>query len=501
MSLHQQVAVDDSETPSYDIIIVGGGINGVGIAALAAEQGLSVLLCEQGDLASATSSASSKLIHGGLRYLENFEWKMVRQSLKEREHLMKIAPHLVRPMRFRMPQKYHLRSSFLLSLGLFLYDNLDYGGSLPRSQRVKFGEGDGLNPDINHGFEYSDCWTDDARLVITNALAAKQRGARIVTRAKCEHLAAENEGWQVTLKDVVSNEIASVHCRCVVNATGPWIGEFNQTQLGTQGRYRIRLVKGSHLVVKQQFHPDKSYLLQAADGRVVFVIPYQHDYTLVGTTDVEFSGDIGSVAISEEETNYLLSVVNNYFEQPLHSQSIVSSFAGVRPLVEDKKDNASKVSRDYRLVLDYPRKKSPILHVYGGKLTTYRLLALKSMKRLKTVFKQLKQPKGRQPLPGGDLQDFSQFIESQRQSYVWLPPELIYRYARNYGTRVKLLLADHVSLDSFGEHFGHGLYQHEVDFLVREEWAKSAEDILTRRTKLGLLFDESQRQRLAAYLG
>jgi glycerol-3-phosphate dehydrogenase len=485
----------------YDLLVIGGGINGSGIAADAASRGLKVLLCEQQDLAAATSSNSSKLIHGGLRYLEHYEFRLVREALAEREVLLKVAPHIIWPLRFRLPHQPHLRPALLIRLGLFLYDHLARRVTLPASHGIRFGDSDPLVHTIQKGFEYSDAWVDDSRLVVLNAMAAHQHGATVLTRHRCQSVSRQGQLWQVELYDQSSGQQKLYQARAVVNAAGPWVASlFNQTLPGPTPQ-KIRLVKGSHIVVPKLHDAPHAYILQNVDQRIVFVIPYEDDFSLIGTTDVDYQGDPAQVAISDAETDYLLQISNSYFRRQISRQDIRHSYAGVRPLLDDEADSAQAVTRDYKLEWDAPVDAAPLLSVFGGKITTYRKLAQAAVDRLASVFPGIGRcVTAEQPLPGGDFTDQLSLLQEFIHSHSYVPVAVLQRYVRSYGTLSHQLLAGCHSLADLGEDFGHGLYQAEVSYLLNYEWAQTAADILWRRSKLGLRLDPAQQQRLAEFI-
>lgn len=463
-----------------DMLVIGGGINGAGIARDATGRGLSVALVEKDDLAQHTSSASTKLVHGGLRYLEQYEFRLVHESLAEREVLLANAPHIVWPLRFVLPHHQGLRPRWMLRLGLFLYDHIGGRRTLPGSGAITLSDGV-LRGRFRHGFEYSDCWVEDARLVVLNALDAAERGAEVLTRTAVTGLARRADGWTATLSNG-----RSIDARVVVNAAGPWVDDV--AALATQGRaqQRVRLVKGSHIIVARKHDGDHAYLFQQADGRVVFAIPYERDYTLIGTTDVPFHGDRDRVVISPEETSYLCAAASEYFREPVRPQDVIATFAGVRPLYDDQSASNSTVTRDYVFELD-AEIGAPLLSIYGGKITTYRKLAEHALERLAPHL-----PMGRAwtrgtPLPGGEIGcDFQHFAVSLRVERPWLPAPMAWRLARAYGTRAGALLGIATSLADLGQHFGGDLYEAELRYLRDAEFARSAEDVLWRRTKLGL---------------
>jgi glycerol-3-phosphate dehydrogenase len=489
------VASEHNENEPVDLLVVGGGINGAGIARDAAGRGLSVALVEERDLAGATSSASTKLIHGGLRYLEYYEFRLVREALAEREVLLANAPHIIRPLTFILPHEAHLRPAWMIRIGLFLYDHLGGRKRLPGSRAVDLradAAGQPLKQSFAKGFAYADCWVDDARLVVLNALGAAERGAAIATRTRCLEARRDGAQWLATLEDTGTRARREIRARALVNATGPWVAAFMERSLARPPRHRLRLVKGSHIVVPRLFAGPQCYILQLPDRRVVFAIPYEGEFTLIGTTDIVYQGDPGRAAISPEETRYLCEAVNAYFERQIAPGDVVWSYAGVRPLRDDESANASAVTRDYVLEVDDAKGQAPLLSVFGGKITTYRRLAEQALEKLRPYF-----PKAgpswtaRAPLPGGDMPDadFEGFLARLIVEAPWLPPALARRYARAYGTRVSRLIAGARGLADLGASFGGGLYLREVEYLVAEEWARSADDVLWRRSKLGLHVD------------
>ncbi len=475
-----------------DLLVVGGGINGVGVARDAAGRGLSVVLAEQADLASSTSSASTKLIHGGLRYLEYYEFRLVREALIEREVLLEAAPHIIRPLRFVLPHEKSLRPAWLIRLGLFLYDHLGGRERLPGSHGVDLRRdpvGAPLKPSFGRGFVYSDCWVEDSRLVVLNALDAAERGARILPRTRCVAAARRGDLWEATLEDSESGERRSLRARAIVNATGPWAAGFLEGALGTRRGHRLRLVKGSHIVVRRLYDGDHAYILQNEDRRIVFAIPYEGAYTLIGTTDVAFDGDPATVRIAPDEIDYLCDVINRHFRAQIAPADVVWSYAGVRPLYDDEAKSASAVTRDYVLDLDDTGGAAPILSVFGGKITTYRRLAEHALAKLQPRFPAMGPAwTARVALPGGDIPDadFDRFLAGFQARHPWLPEALARRYARAYGTRAERMLGGAASLEDLGPHLGDDLYAREVDYLVAAEWARTADDILWRRSKLGL---------------
>lgn len=491
----------------YDLLVVGGGINGAGIARDAAGRGLTVLLCEQDDLAGHTSGASTKLIHGGLRYLEQRAFLLVGKALAEREVLLRAAPHISQPLRFVLPHQPHLRPAWMIRLGLFLYDHLDFGKRklLPGSHAIDLRThpaGAPLQPALVRGFVYSDGWVQDARLVVLNAMAAAERGATVLTRTRCVGARRVDGLWRVRLGDADGGE-REVEARALVNAAGPWVARLLDEVLHAPHARALRLVKGSHIIVPKCFDHPYAYIFQNPDQRIVFAIPYERDYTLIGTTDVEYAGDPRTVAIDDDEIRYLCQAASRYFRQPVRPADVVWRYSGVRPLLDDDSGAPAEVTRDYRLELDAGP--APLLSVFGGKLTTYRKLAEEAVDRLAPL---LGCSAGAwtgagAPLPGGDIADadVERFLAGLRAAHPWLPPELAARLARTYGTRTTRLLGAATCLAELGECLGADLHAAEVDYLVAEEWARSAEDILWRRTKLGLRFDAAAVARLERYLG
>lgn len=488
-----------SATPCMDLFVIGGGINGTGIANDAAGRGLTVGLCEQADLASATSSASSKLIHGGLRYLEHREFRLVREALKEREVLLRKAPHIVWPLRFILPHQPHLRPAWMIRAGLFLYDHLGKRDSLPGSRRVRFDAESPLHPDIVQGFEYSDCWVDDARLVVLNALQAQHNGAEIMVRTRCIDAREEQGSWVISLENTLTGERLTRHAKVLVNAAGPWVESFIRHSAHRQSRYGIRMIQGSHLVVPRLNHDDRAYILQNKDGRIVFVLPYHQDFSLIGTTDRRYEGDPSRVSVSDEETDYILEVVNAHFKQQLGRDDVLNSFSGVRPLCDDESTDPSAMTRDYTLDLDSHG--APMLSIFGGKITTYRKLAEAALREVDELLPKM----GRSwtadaLLPGGDIRSQSEFSARLMRDYPFLGEARTRRFASSYGSLCLGFLAECTREEDLGEHFGAGLSLREVDYLIDHEWAHCVDDILWRRTKLGLLIGAEQRRSLEAYL-
>ncbi len=478
-----------------DIFIIGGGINGVAIAADAAGRGLSVKLCEKNDLASGTSSTSSKLIHGGLRYLEYYEFGLVKKALHEREILLFRAPFLVKPLEFVMPYEKHLRPARMIRAGLFLYDHLSKRISLSRSSAITFKNderGRALQPHLTKGFSYYDCFTDDARLVLLNALSAKEHGAIICTHTEFISAEREREYWKITLRNGLNNEVFFHYSKILLNVAGPWVKETHKKIIGSELRFNISLDKGSHIVVPKLYEGDFAYILQNSDKRIVFAIPYLDDYTLIGTTDVHYEGDLNHITISPEEENYLCTIINHYFQHSISKKDIIWSYSGVRCLQAQKGHSAATTTRDFQCLTEN-KDNLPLVTLIGGKLTTHRVLAEYIVNQFKSYFPKMKPAwTAMTPLPGGE--------EKTQHDYAWLPKELVLRYIKNYGTRIKILLENAHSLADLGEDFSHGLYQKEVEYLIKYEWAMTADDILWRRTKLGLVFSEEEKRKLRSWM-
>ena len=488
----------------FDLLVVGGGINGAGIARDAAGRGLSVLLVEKEDLASHTSSASTKLIHGGLRYLEYGEFRLVREALIERERLWGMAPHIIWPLRFVLPQTQSPRPAWMVRLGLFLYDHLGGRKKLPGTdtinlQRTPFGNG--LKTAKGRAFVYSDCWVEDSRLVVLNAMDAAERGADIRTRTTLVGARREGGEWRATISDEAGEH--QIRASALVNAAGPWVSEVLGRTPDVIADRGLRLVKGSHLVVPKLYDGEHAFMLQNPDRRIVFTVPYEGDFTLIGTTDQVWEGAPGKAQISAEETRYLLDTAARYFANPPGEADVVWSYAGIRPLYDDKAGSASAVTRDYVLDLDGDEARAPMLSIFGGKITTYRKLAEHAMAELARFF-----PKAGvawtagATLPGGDLPggDFDAYVTALQQARPGLPADLLQRLARAYGTRVDVLLGNAMTPFDLGTDLGGGLTLREVAYLRAHEWAVTAEDILYRRSKLGLHVPPGTQARLEAHL-
>ena len=487
---------------AVDLLIVGGGINGAGIARDAAGRGLSVALVEQDDLAGHTSSASTKLIHGGLRYLEYGEFRLVREALIERERLWDMAPHIIWPLRFVLPQTQSPRPAWMVRIGLFLYDHLGGRKRLPATETVRLDAsplGDGLRTRTGRGFVYSDCWVEDSRLVVLNARDAADRGAAIHTRTRLISAVREGEGWRATIADAAGER--QVRARALVNAAGPWVADVLERAGDVRAARPVRLVKGSHLVVPRLYEGEHALMLQNPDRRIVFAIPYERDFTLVGTTDEPWEGPPAKVAINAGETAYILDTIRRYFTRPLTERDVVWSYAGIRPLYDDHAGSASAVTRDYVLDLEAEGGRAPMLSIFGGKITTYRKLAEHAMEKLAPFFPQAgKAWTAGAALPGGDFDLFEPFLAQLAAERPRLPAELLRRLARAYGTKAADLLGSAATPADLGEDFGGGLTAREVDYLVEREWARTAEDVLYRRSKLGLHVPPGTAERLDVYL-
>ncbi len=489
----------------FDLLIIGGGINGAGIARDAAGRGLSVVLVEKNDLAAATSSASSKLIHGGLRYLEQYEFRLVAEALSEREVLLNIAPHLVHPLRFVMPHVPELRARWMIRAGLYLYDHLARRTQLPGSHGVdlqKSAYGAGLAQSYAKGFVYSDCRVDDARLVVANALAARQLGAEILTRTECTFAKRANGCWQASLRSAEGTP-RSVTASAIVNAAGPWVKQVLNDRLHQPSRDNVRLVKGSHIVVPKQYDGEHAFILQNDDRRVVFMIPYEGRFTLIGTTDVAVAGNPAQPAASTEEIAYLCRAASRYLARPVAFTDVIWHYAGVRPLYDDGSPDPSAITRDYTLRLDADDGVAPVLSVFGGKITTYRKLAEHALDQLQRWFPAMRPAwTGGTPLPGGDLAaGFDNFAEIElARRYPWLPDPVRRALAHRYGADIDAVLNGARSPADLGAYFGAELFAREVDYLIEYEWARTAEDILYRRTKSGLHLTVEQRAAVDNYV-
>ncbi|MGF1824571.1 glycerol-3-phosphate dehydrogenase [Vibrio splendidus] len=501
----QQNNSNNSTSSTLDLIVIGGGINGAGIAADASGRGLNVGLYEANDFASATSSASSKLIHGGLRYLEHYEFRLVSEALAEREVLLRKAPHVAQPMRFRLPHRPFLRPAWMIRCGLFLYDNLGKRTTLPGSKTVNLAKSGLLKPEMKTGFEYSDCWVDDARMVLLNVLAAKENNAEVRNYCRVEKAHREGGIWHVTILDVMTNQRFERKAKALVNAAGPWVKQFFDDGLEQASPRNIRLIKGSHIVVPRIHDEPQAYILQNKDNRIVFMIPYLDKFSIIGTTDLEYKGDPRNVAIDDVEVDYLIDIVNQHFVKQLGREDVVWTYSGVRPLCDDESDSPQAITRDYTLELDAELDQAPLLSIFGGKLTTYRKLGEAALKKLEPHLTNMGAPwTANDTLPGGNFScSREQLAKMIHTKYPWASEALLLRYVTQFGTYTWKLLEGANSEADLGIQFSseaHGVYQVEIDYLINEEMAMTDEDILWRRTKLGLYMSESEQQTVTDYL-
>ena len=493
--------------PVYDLAIIGGGINGCGIARDAAGRGLKVLLVEQDDLASATSSWSSKLIHGGLRYLEQYEFGLVREALQEREVMLRIAPHIIHPLEFILPHDKHMRPAWMVRMGLFMYDHIGGKISLPGSRTVMFPDATysaGLKSAIRRGFFYSDAKVDDARLTVLNAVSAREHGAEIRVRTQLVAGYRTKDAWELTLRDVDGQAESVVRARGVVNAAGPWVKQLLGEALKVQMNATVRLVKGSHIVVPRIHDKGHAYILQHSDKRVVFVIPFEEKFSLIGTTDVNVERLTDAAGISPEETRYLVQAVNRFLARPISESDVVWSYAGVRPLYDDGSDNPSEITRDYVLKVADEGGKLPLLSIFGGKITTYRRLAEQALHELQAYYPSMSGSwTGKEALPGGDIESLDEVADALMKKHPVLPIDYLRRLVSRHGSRTGEVLAGVRSMSDLGELFGAGatlLSEREIDYCMKEEWARMPDDILWRRTKCGLHMDAAERERAANFI-
>jgi glycerol-3-phosphate dehydrogenase len=489
-----------------DIFIIGGGINGCGIARDAAGRGFSVYLAEMNDLASGTSSGSTKLIHGGLRYLEHYEFRLVRESLIEREVLWNNAPHIIWPLRFVLPHAAGIRPAWLIRLGLFLYDHIGGRKLLPPTRTLDMRSdpaGKPLKPLFSTAFEYSDCWVNDARLVVLNARDAADRGATIRTLAKVVGARRDGGLWVVDVEDMLTGEVETVRARLLVNAAGPWIDKVLAHAMGQNDAHNVRLVQGSHIVVPRKHQDPRAYFFQNRDGRIIFAIPYEADYTLIGTTDRDYDGDPGEVRISDAEIDYLCAAASEYFAEPVRRDDIVWTYAAVRPLYDDGASKAQEATRDYVLKADAPEGQAPLIDVFGGKITTFRRLSEHMLEKIEAYLGARGKPWTRAaPLPGGDFphNGYAAEVEGLCKAHPYLETPHAERLVRLYGTLARDLLGGATSPADLGRHFGADLYEAEIRWLAMKEWALTAEDILWRRTKRGLRLTAEEASALDAYM-
>ncbi|HEU6443311.1 MAG TPA: glycerol-3-phosphate dehydrogenase [Microvirga sp.] len=499
--------MDSLEGATFDVAIVGGGVNGCGIARDATGRGASVILFEQSDLASGTSSSSTKLIHGGLRYLEHYEFRLVREALIEREVLWAIAPHIVWPLRFVLPHHRGLRPQWLLRLGLALYDNIGGRKLLPPTRTLDLRRdpaGAPLKPDLVRGFEYSDCWVEDSRLVVLNARDAAERGAQIRTRTRVVRAERGGDHWIVTSEDTRTGRQDRTRARVLVNAAGPWVENVLKGVAQSNSPASVRLVQGSHIVVRKVFRHDRAYIFQNRDDRIVFAIPYQNDFTLIGTTDRDYGGDPAQVEATEEEILYLCAAASEYFKEPVRREDVVWTYSGVRPLYNDGASKAQEATRDYVLVLDAPSGQPPMLSIFGGKITTYRRLAEAALEKLTAHLPAAGKPSwtGEASLPGGDFPrtGYDALVNEFCAEYPFMEGALVARLVRAYGTRARDVLGSARSIRDLGQDFGSGLTECEVQYLMDWEWALTADDVLWRRSKLGLRLSGAQIKALDLFM-
>ena len=492
--------------PAYDLVIIGGGINGCGIARDAAGRGLSVLLCEQGDLAQGTSSASTKLFHGGLRYLEHYEFRLVREALIEREILLRAMPHISWPLRFVLPHHPGLRPAWLIRLGLFIYDHLGGRRLLPATRTLDLASdeaGTSLKDEFKRAFEYSDCWIDDARLVILNARAAADLGAVIAVRTRCVSAERRDGLWAVELEDVATGTMREVRARGLVNAGGPWVEDVICNKLHGETPAHIRLVRGSHIVVKRLFDHDRAYIFQMTDSRVVFAIPYEDDFTLIGTTDMDHDGAPETAICSPEERDYLLSAASAYFARPVTADDVVWTYSGVRPLYDDGASSSTAATRDYVIKVDDTDGTMPLLNIFGGKITTYRRLAEAALAKLEPYLPAMGQAwTANVRLPGGNvpIDDLATAVSRLLGDRPYLDEHWARRLVRTYGAEAQDVLGEARTAEGLGHRFGWDLTQMEVRWLMHREWARTAEDVLWRRSKLGLRLTKTEASELETWM-
>ncbi|WP_439494203.1 glycerol-3-phosphate dehydrogenase [Bosea sp. (in: a-proteobacteria)] len=499
-----ETGMTQTET-TYDLAIIGGGINGCGIARDAAGRGASVVLFEKDDLAGATSSASTKLIHGGLRYLEHYEFRLVREALMERERLWAMAPHIIWPLRFVLPHHKGLRPAWLLRLGLFLYDHIGGRKKLPATRTLDLSQDAAGRPLKDNGataFEYSDCWVEDSRLVVLNAMDAAAKGAAIHTRSRV--VSADREGgvWRITAE--TNGTSRSIRAKALVNAAGPWVGDVLGGVVRSNTKAAVRMVQGSHIVVPRLYEHDRCYIFQNADGRIIFAIPYERDFTLIGTTDRDYRGNPADAKATPEEIDYLCAAASEYFREPVTPASVVWTYSGVRPLYDDGASKAQEATRDYVLTLDAPQGQAPLLSVFGGKITTYRRLAESALEKLGPHAAWAARPTWTVTgtLPGGDfpVEGYQAQVDALAAAHPWLARATLARLVRAYGTRARDILQGATGLANLGRHFGADLYEREVRYLMRAEWATRAADVLWRRSKLGLRLSADEQEALEAFM-
>tara|TARA_Y100001970_G_scaffold71790_1_gene91125 strand:- start:5854 stop:7368 length:1515 start_codon:yes stop_codon:yes gene_type:complete len=491
-------------TEEFDLLIIGGGINGTGVARDASGRGLRVLLCEKDDLAQGTSSSSTKLVHGGLRYLENFDFKLVRESLVERETLLKSMPHIIWPLRFILPHHSGLRPYWLIRLGLLFYDYLGARKILKGTKSINFFDhesGKPLRENFTKGFEYSDCWVDDSRMVVLNSRDAKENGAKILTRTLFDSAERSKDFWNINLINQRNKKNIKIKARSIINCAGPWVQKIIENNFNNVTQSSLRLIRGSHIVTKKLISKKYNYIFQNSDGRVIFVIPYEDDYTLIGTTDVEHH-NLDQIICTDEEKEYLLNSINKYFNFKAEKKDIVWSFSGVRPLFDDQKTSLQKVTRDYVIKTIDENSKLPLVNVFGGKITTYRKLSEKVINELKPYLNIKNNWTKNSKLPGGNFEVncFENIVNDLKLKYTFLDDKWSNRLVRSYGTEAFDILADSESILDLGINFGWNLTEKEVIWLIENEWAESSDDILWRRSKIGLRLNKKEVQKLDSYL-
>jgi len=496
--------VSSSSDKIYDLLIIGGGINGAGIARDAAGRGYSVYLCEMNDFASGTSSNSTKLIHGGLRYLEKYKFRLVQKSLKEREVLLKMAPHIIKPMRFILPYSKEMRPAWLMRIGLAIYDHLGFRKILPATSKVKFKSNirNPLKKEFKYGFEYSDCWVDDSRLVILNMIDASNKGAILKNYTKVIDVKNSNDYLSVTTSDSINSKEKIIKAKTVINASGPWVDEVLNSSLNSTNSKNVRLVRGSHIVVKKLFDHDKSYICQNDDGRIFFMIPYEDNFTLIGTTDIDHGKLVKNVEISEEEKKYICDSANKYIENEISLKDIIWSYSGIRPLYDDDATKAQEATRDY-IISSKKQSASLIINIFGGKITTYRRLAENILELVEAFLGKKKNSwTENSSLPGGEMSvdGHLDLFKILNEKYPFLANQTIKRLIRSYGLLSSHVFGDAKELESLGIDFGSDLYEKEVKYLIDEEWARTSDDILFRRSKLGLVLSKEGLKKLNSYL-
>ena len=496
----------NEDIPHYDIFIIGGGINGAGIARDAAGRGFSVCLCDTGDFGGGTSSASTKLVHGGLRYLEHYEFRLVREALMEREVLWAMAPHIIWPLRFVLPHHKGLRPAWLLRLGLFLYDYLGGRKKLPPTKTLDLSNdatGRPLKPEFKKAFEYSDCWVEDSRLVIFNLMDARDRGAKICPRTAATKAAFKDGKWHIDLFDKISEETRRVTAATIINAAGPWVDEVLRTVFGYNDVENVRLVRGSHIVIDKKFEHEKSYIFQNSDERIIFAIPYEGDYTLIGTTDAEQEEISERPEITPDEIKYLCQTASEYFREPVVEKDVVWTYSGVRPLYDDGASAAQEATRDYVIKPDKTIGEGTLFNIFGGKITTFRKLSESALEAIEDKLgKKGEKWTAGASFPGGDFEidGYDALVENYHQRYPFIGLAVVKRLVRLYGTITSSILANVSSEADLGEHFGAGLYELEVQYLLENEWVAQADDILYRRTKLGIRMSKDEHSALSAWI-